>query len=95
MSVHVRFAGSMRELAGCQQIDVELVQGDNLRNLLVKLNRKLPAQFVTQIIQPILNAKSNITILMLNQKHIHYPDELKQLLDDGDVIVFVPPMEGG
>ena len=95
MKIYVRFAGTMREIAGRQNLEVELDSGGSLLDLFSKLTPILPAIFEEQIINPICNAQTSITILMVNQKHIHNAHSLNDPIEDGDRVVFVPPMEGG
>jgi molybdopterin converting factor small subunit len=95
MNVKIRFAGMMRTLAGRQQMMVVLQEEHTLLGLLNHLMKVLPVEFAQQILIPIINAEQQITILMVNRKYIHDRQSLEMQLNDYDLVVFVPPMEGG
>ena len=95
MNIKVRFAGSMRELAGMRELGISMTEGATILNLFSRLSEMLPESFHLQILSQIIQADRKITILLHNRKNIHDQDSLSTLLHDGDELAFVPPMEGG
>jgi len=96
MKIQIRFAGSMRNLAGTNEMSLELTEGSTIMILIDRLCQILPDEFITGILKPALfNENALSTLITINRKAISGQEFLETLLEDGDSIAFVPPMEGG
>lgn len=95
IDVAVRFTGPLRGLAGRDGEMVSLPAGSTLRDLLRELGARLPADFGSKALAPLLSGDPPPAILLLNREHLRSPAGLDRVLAPGDVVAFVPPMEGG
>ena len=85
----------MRGLAGRDQQALSQEAGATVRSALHGLASLLPRAFVDKVLAPLQVGTAPLTLVLLNRQHLRPPAELDHLLTDGDVITFVPPMEGG
>ncbi len=95
IAVSVRYTGPLRGLAGRDADIVNLPAGSTLRDLLRALAPRLPAVFGSKVLAPLESADPPPAILLLNREHLRSPAGLDRPLEAGDVVAFVPPMEGG
>jgi molybdopterin converting factor small subunit len=95
MKVIVRFSGELRTLAGSHSMQLYLNEGQSLRDLLLALSDITSSQFNNKVTRPLLNGAGPYTLVMVNTNSIQAESELDTPLADGDIIAFVPPMEGG
>jgi molybdopterin converting factor small subunit len=95
MKVNVRYAGMMRIIAGRQDSVVELPSASTLRDLLLLLAKDLPEEFKTKVIDPLQFDSVFPMIMMVNRDNIRERAQFERPLTDGDLVIFVPPMEGG
>jgi molybdopterin converting factor small subunit len=97
MEISVRFSGNLRLLAGMKEISVTVEDGITLRKFLIHLRELINIEFDKAILVPLLdeNNPAPLTLLMLNQRHNQSLQMLDDLLQDGDQLSFLPPMEGG
>lgn len=84
----------MRTLAGHAELTVTLADGTSLRELLGLLRDQLPPACVHQLLDVIVGGGSP-ALLLLNRRHVRTAEDFDRSLADGDVVAFVPPMEGG
>ncbi len=95
MQVLVRFTGQMRVLAGCAELTVMPAEGTSLAELLGQLRDRLPPACVRQLLDVIASGGGGPALLLLNRRHVRTTEDLDRILADGDVVAFVPPMDGG
>jgi len=96
MKVNVRFAGTMQNLAERHELWVDLPSNSTVQEMMDALQSALPAAFNSYILQPLMKNKQRAAaILVINDKQFVEDDMLARPLKDGDLIVFLPPMEGG
>ena len=96
MRIEIRFAGSLRHLAGTSEMDVNLPENSSIKTLFDHLQDHLPDEFITQIIKPAhLNENAISTLITINRKTVPGQNLLEYMLEEDDSIAFVPPMEGG
>lgn len=75
---------------------VDLPPGTNIHKLIDILRTNLPAAFTTLVLEPLLEDKTKApVILLINQKQLPEAELFNKTLEEGDEIVFLPPMEGG
>lgn len=95
IDVVVRYTGPLRGLAGRETDTVILPAGSSLRDLLRALAPRLPAAFGSKVLAPLESGDPPLALLLLNREHLRSPAGLDRPLAAGDVVAFVPPMEGG
>jgi molybdopterin converting factor small subunit len=95
MKINVRFAGMMRIFAGRQDSVIELPSPSTLGDLLLLLAEDLPEEFKTKVIDPLQVDSVFPMIMMVNRENIRDRAQFERPLADGDLVIFVPPMEGG
>jgi hypothetical protein len=74
---------------------VSLHAGATVRDALLALGDALPPAFTDQVTGPLTEDETPLHLLLVNRKHLSGPDALDSSVEDGDVIAFVTPMEGG
>jgi len=95
MKVTVRFSGMHRTLAGVQSLVLDLEDGSTLHGLFGRLEGLLPQAFGDQVLKPLLTGQAPKALVLVNREHLQGQAVFERLLADGDVVAFVPPMEGG
>ncbi len=80
MRIHVLFFAVYRELAGSDEITVDLPHGATVRRLIEAVAERLGADL----------APGNLAVAV-NQE---YATE-ERVLEDGDEVAFIPPVAGG
>ena len=95
MVITVRFTGMLRRLAEHDTMELDLQEGSSLRSALIRMRERLPQGFSEDVLKPVLNGAKMPSILLLNRSSIHTTRELEAELQDGDIVAFATPMEGG
>jgi molybdopterin converting factor subunit 1 len=79
--VHIRLFASLRELAGCTEVALDLPDGATAADAWQRLAAEHPA----------LAARRAGLTAAINRRYAAFADPLA----DGDELVFVPPVSGG
>jgi len=97
MKLVVRFSGLLQSLSGKKEVELGLKEDCSLRDALIELKKNVQPEFVSQIIDPLLeeNNTGPLRLLVKNHRHMHSVAEIDLPLKDGDFLSFLPPMEGG
>jgi molybdopterin converting factor small subunit len=95
MEIGVRFTGALRSLAGRSGLSLSVEAGATVRDALLALGEALPSAFTEQVVLPLMGGDPPLSLLLVNRRHLPGPEGLDSALEDGDVIAFVTPMEGG
>ncbi len=97
MQVTVRFFGIFKSLAGQPELKLDLEEGITLRQALRVIGKRLAPEFADQVLAPLEKGPvaSLQALILLNQVHLNDAAEFDRPLRDGDVVAWVPPMEGG
>ena len=95
MLVTVRFTGPMRGLAGRKGLALALDDGGTLRDLFCALRQVLPEAMDEKVLAPMERGAAPWSLILVNG---HVPDGsvgVDAVLENSDVVAFVPPMAGG
>ena len=95
MQIAVRFTGPMRGLAGHKELALALDDGSTLRDLFCALRQVLPEAMDEQVLAPMARGAAPLSLILVNR---HQPDGsvgVDAVLENNDVVAFVPPMAGG
>jgi MoaD family protein len=81
MKIHVQFYAHLRDLIGMRELDVDLVEGGTVRDLLEKIYAK----------QPVLRSHDQSILIGAGVEFVDRNYELKS----GEEISIMPPVQGG
>ncbi|PYL06341.1 MAG: thiamine S protein [Verrucomicrobia bacterium] len=81
MQIRVQFYSQLRDLAGCQTLDVDLDQGATVADLLEQLYREMPP----------LRAHGQTILIGAGVEFV----ERDYVIKPGDEISIMPPVQGG
>jgi len=97
MQVTVRLFGVFQSLAGQKELRLDLNEGTTLRQALGVMGQRLAPEFSSQVLAPLEKGSATRlqALILLNQTHLQDAAEFDRPLGDGDVVAWVPPMEGG
>ena len=77
------------------KMEITLEQDANLRNLLETIAEKVGRSFVESVYDPGSQRLSNNVILLVNRRVLRDPQELDELLSDGDRVDVFSGFVGG
>jgi molybdopterin converting factor small subunit len=92
--VTVRFTGELRGLAGHGSLQLSLEEGATLRDALVEIGKVTSPLFENRVVKLLLEGNQGSPLLLVNRTLCSEP-EMDLRMDNGDIIAFVLPMEGG
>jgi molybdopterin converting factor small subunit len=110
MHVKVRFYASFRELIGHEEVELELCEGSNLRDLLNKLNEKFGPMFEEALAESILQLEkastmdssvtnrssgSSDSVVLVSEHIVNSENGLNAKLREGDRLTIIPFVAGG
>lgn len=81
MKIKLRFYSEFREITGKGEMEIEIVDGATIRDVMELLKEKYPE----------IREMERITLFSLNHRYARIDDKLK----DGDELAIFPPVEGG
>jgi molybdopterin synthase sulfur carrier subunit len=81
MKIHVQFYAQLRDLIGMRELDVDLVEGGTVRDLLEQIYAK----------QPALRSHDKSILIGAGVEFVDRNYKLKS----GDEIAIMPPVQGG
>jgi len=92
--VFIKFFASLAEILGTSEISLALDDKSSFQVLIEKLKKKYPGKFQNTIFEPNGIIKKSYKILLNNQSiELGSFDEI--LLQNKDIIAFLPPIGGG
>ncbi|HWR24734.1 MAG TPA: MoaD family protein [Methanosarcina sp.] len=94
MKVNVKFLASIREIVQAHEIQFELNPGDTVETLLELLESRFGADFKAAIGKPFDDENPKIRVLV-NGRDIDFLKGRKTELNEGDLVVLIPPVAGG
>ncbi len=94
MNVKVKVFAALRELLGTREVDVNVLEGATLSDVLEKLVEKYGSPLKNYLFSDDGELKPHFTIYV-NSVGINELSGLKTPLKEGDVIAILPPVSGG
>jgi molybdopterin converting factor small subunit len=110
MHVKARFYASFKELIGLEEVELELCEGSNLRDLLNKLNEKFGPMFEEALAESILQLEkastvdssgtnrssgSSDSVVLVSEHIVNSENGLNVKLREGDRLTIIPFVAGG
>jgi len=95
MKIKIRFIGPFSYIIGSREVELAAEEGLTLKQLFVKLDMELGQRFSKNITRQLAIHQELQQLILVNGILISSKGGLETRLNDGDVISFVPPMEGG
>lgn len=93
--VKVKFFAHFMCRAGRDQMELNLSEGSSVENLLDILGKTLGPPFSNWAAEVLSGGVWPAVWVIKNNRVLMMPEEIKSTLAEGDVISFVPPLEGG
>ncbi|MEM4577109.1 MAG: ubiquitin-like small modifier protein 1 [Candidatus Nezhaarchaeales archaeon] len=93
MKVKVKFFAFIREVAGVNEVEVEIKEGMTIMDLIKKLSERLPQKFRDFVFEG--HEISKNIIILVNGKGISELYGLETKLKSGDEVALLPPVSGG
>lgn len=110
MHVKARFYASFKELLGLEEVELELCEGSNLRDLLKTLNERFGPMFEEALAESILQLdKASIrdpsgahissgdsnSIVLVSEHIVNSENGLNVKLREGDQLIIIPIVSAG
>jgi MoaD family protein len=93
MKLRVQYTAQLRTAVGRPEDEVDLPVGSNLAGLIDQLSQRLDG-VASRLIAPAGRLDRNL-LVVVNGHAIAWPDALATELQDGDVVLLLPPIAGG
>lgn len=93
MKVKAKFFAFIREVAGVNEVEVEVEDDTTIVDLIKKLSERLPQKFREFVFEG--HEVSKNIIILVNGKGISELDGLETKLKSGDEVALLPPVSGG
>jgi len=94
MKVNARFLASIREITGVHEMPLELHPGDTVETLLEVLESLFGADFKAAVGKPFEDENPRVRFLV-NGRDIDFLKGSGTELEEGDLVVLIPPVAGG
>jgi molybdopterin synthase sulfur carrier subunit len=92
--VQVQFFSLLRLLLKQEKLDLPAVTGENISQLLMRVQQQMPTPFVQKLLDEDGSMLAG-TIILVNRHNIHHLEGLQTPVNDNDVIAMFPPGAGG
>lgn len=93
MKVKVKLYATLRLELGISDIDIEFDQSITMMQLLEKIQEKVQADIISELIEDGLIMAG--TILLINGKNVLHAQKLETLIPDNCIVSVFPPVGGG
>jgi len=94
VGVIVKAYASLRELLGFKTMKVE-TEANNIRELIETLGEMYNPHFPMRIIEEGTDKVKKAYKILLNGRDIAHLEGLETRIDEGDTVIFFPPISGG
>jgi sulfur-carrier protein len=94
MRVRVKFLANIREITDESEIELELHPGDSIEKVMKTLELKYGTDFKAATTGTTESGIPNVNILV-NGRDMDFLKGFETELQDGDIIVMIPPVAGG
>ena len=91
--MELRVFGTLRQFAGAKQVEVDVGDGDTVRNVLERLAAEYPA-LGEHLLDDAGSLWSSINVLV-NGRSISFLDGLESIIQEGDALAIFPAVGGG
>jgi len=95
MKVTVKLFAKLKEIVGNQELEVNLPERADIRNLLEKLSKDYGADFDNYIIDDRTRMVRQYLQIVVDGKYTSTSEKLGAKLRDGSVVAILPPIGGG
>lgn len=95
MKVTVKLFAKLKEIVGSQELEVNLPERADIRNLLEKLSKDYGADFDNYVIDDRTGMVRQYLQIVVDGKYTSTSEKLGTKLRDGSVIAILPPIGGG
>lgn len=95
VSVSVEMVGIFRTYTSRQIIKMTVNEGSTILDLMEKLSNHCKNEFQRDVVQKISTSESLQKLIFINNQNLYFNKTLTKPLENGDKIMFLPPMEGG
>lgn len=95
VSVSVEMVGIFRTYTSRQIIKMSVNEGSTILDLMEKLSNHCKNEFQRDVVQKISTSESLQKLIFINNQNLYFNKTLTKPLENGDKIMFLPPMEGG
>lgn len=93
MKVKVKLYATLRLELGISDIDIEFDQSITMMQLVEKIQEKVQADIISELIEDGLIMAG--TILLINGKNVLHAQKLETLIPDNCIVSVFPPVGGG
>ena len=94
MKIHVKFLATIRQIAGVPEIELEIHPGDSVGAALQALQARYGTTFKEATTGTTTGGIPKVRFLV-NGRNADFLEGLETKLEDGDVMVLIPPVAGG
>lgn len=96
MPIIVRFFGSLRELAGKREFEINTPEkGRSIHYLIMRLSKEFGENFKKSLFDLETGKILPYIKLMVNGRNIELLEGLKTVVGEGDIVQIFPPIGGG
>lgn len=95
VSVSVEMVGIFRTYTSRHIIKMSVNEGSTILDLMEKLSNHCKNEFQRDVVQKISTSESLQKLIFINNQNLYFNKTLTKPLENGDKIMFLPPMEGG
>jgi molybdopterin converting factor small subunit len=95
ISVNVEMFGIFRTYTSKQIMKMSVSEGSTIIDLMEDLSNHCQDEFQRDVAQKISTSESLQKLIFINNQNLYYSKALTRPLENGDKIMFLPPMEGG
>ncbi|MEM3429801.1 MAG: MoaD family protein [Candidatus Bathyarchaeia archaeon] len=93
--VKVKLFAHLRQAAGVKEVDIEIDEGETIKDLIGKLSRRFGKDFEDRIRDPLTGSLAPFLIMVGQEEISSVKGNLNHKLRDGDTVSLLEPVGGG